>query len=269
MTTTITKESYKKGQEDLRKFIEQCDIDINGHNLILEYLKEDLIKDMLLLWMMHNCNNAELTKEELISKGWKKIAYQKCNTCGKKVYFDMLPKGKIIRAQKRCRYPRGYPVIKTYLKIPSGEILFDNNLREYFPKKHKNRISINYTHGVALESKAYARSGMAYHFTGNSSPSIIKLDNEHLQIGNGLDGKKVGSICTDLWWYCAVDRKDFEIKSGKKAKEYKKEYGVTIVKVRPGLYETTGLYHRIPKWDEESKDEPEELLSTLTWIGEL
>ena len=94
------------------------------------------------------------------------------------------------------------------------------------------------------------------------------VNNERLEIGNFMceeeEGceldtcpgpsckvvNKIGSICSDLWWYCAVDKDTFEKRIGKTVDQFEDDFHATgawpcVVRaiVTPGTYRTVGQYH--------------------------
>jgi hypothetical protein len=96
-----------------------------------------------------------------------------------------------------------------------------------------------------------------------SSPHVVQVNEERLEIGRFYCRKEdgctqpqcpmpecnrpniIGSICTDLWWYCAVDKSEFEKRIGKTVDQYAEDNRESFVsaKVTPGTYRAVGQYH--------------------------
>jgi hypothetical protein len=190
-----------------------------------------------------------------------------CSTCGESPTFKTEDQGETFFAETECLYSGGFPPIEVLLEVPSGEILLFNDLRRSY-EKAPNHININSTQGIKQHTEHYAKQGLITHFVGNSSPRVFQMSADRLEIRGGYcekedgctlpecpmpscgQGTQIGSICTDLWWYCAVDRAAFEKRIGKTAEQYEKEYHATgawpeIVhaKVIPGTYRTVSQYH--------------------------
>lgn len=163
--------------------------------------------------------------------------------------------GKTFFATEQCAHPNGIENITIDLNIPSGKMVFANDLRKWF-RVHTD-YNINNNGGIFDTIKAYEKVGMAHGFVGNSCPSVYKVDKENLSIssyGMPVDeedrgdedkwihpvGKEVGGICTDLWWYCIVDLEDFKRRffdMGGTAEDFKNEIKhCDIVNVKPGVY---------------------------------
>lgn len=190
-----------------------------------------------------------------------------CYFCGKSPEFTATDQEETFTADTECPYKNGFPPIEVNLEIPSGEILLFNDFRHCYQEQNEF-ISINNLQGQKLYTEHYAKQGLAMHFVGNSCPDVIQINDEKLEIGHfgceKEDGctlpecpmptcnrpKKIGSICTDLWWYCAVDCASFEKIIGKTTDQYEEEYhasgrwpDIVRAKVIPGTYRTVGQYH--------------------------
>lgn len=192
-----------------------------------------------------------------------------CGNCGEDIKFFTKDKGETLVAESECPYKDGFPPIEVTLEVPSGEILLFNDLREFYENEGKDPyFDINTNAGIKDYCEYIAKLGMVSHFVGNTCPDVVQVSPERLEIGNFRceheDGCKlpecpmpscnrpteIGSICTDLWWYCAVDRSEFEKRIGKTTEQYQKEYNdtgawpqIVRAKVTPGTYKAVGQYH--------------------------
>ena len=201
-------------------------------------------------------------REEDLKKGRIKDASygMDCPECGRRVRFDLVDGVKLVASGRRCKYPNGHPEIVTHLDVPSGEIVLFNDFRHvYYANDYKVDFNLNTTDGIRQYSEFYAKRGLIIHFVGNTCPRVHQVDEGNIQIGSWWEddeekgpGEKLGSICTDLWWYCAADREGFEKKARKTVEQYQKEYHKTgawpkiiRAKVKPGRYKTVGRYHML------------------------
>jgi hypothetical protein len=158
------------------------------------------------------------------------------------------------------------------IPVPSGRLLMDDDLRETYEELPYDRVDapdVNHTKGVRLCSENYARQGMMHFFVGNSCPGIRKLKPGLIEAGHFAEdapdqGEGVGSICTDLWWFSAVDYDLFkerllreEDTTSEKVEKYLKhvEKMGALVEVTPGDYRCTSYFHIDSYQDEEGKDQ--------------
>lgn len=134
------------------------------------------------------------------------------------------------------------------IEFPTGVMLFNDDLCYGFTAGDRD---INTTIGIKQHSEDYAKQGMMHFFVGNSCPSIWR-DGDTIYVGSLSDAdghKRIGSICTDLWWASFVDEQFLTDKlaaSGAvQAEEYiksaKKKGGA--IEVAPGTYRCTSYYH--------------------------
>ena len=193
----------------------------------------------------------------------REFAREDCWVCGKEVQF--YTEGKKIFVETECEYKDGFPEIEVEIDVPSGMLVLYNGLRRFFPKEPGRYV--NYLSEVKLESEDYAKLGMIHIYTGNTSPNIYQVNDSHLIIGNdysedeevvNIEGKVVGSICTDLWWYSAVDKDLFEKNAKMTLDEFdesEKKRGcwtrLNRIKVKSGRYKATGRHHLIGEWTED------------------
>ena len=81
--------------------------------------------------------------------------------------------------------------------------MFANDLRGYFPDV-KDDYDVNTIAGTVECTRAYEQVGMIHILVGNSCPGVFKKNKELLRVathGNAGGLKRVGGICTDLWWF--------------------------------------------------------------------
>jgi len=169
--------------------------------------------------------------------------FSQCHKCGKRIGFKVNKENVI--AESKCKYSRGVPEIVVKFKVPSGVIVLFNDLRRFYTD---GDFDVNTLAGQKEYSESMAKQGLVTHFVGNTCPNVYQKGNK-LFIGS-LKGKPIGSICTDLWWYCAVDKDALEKRMGKTIDEYQKEYNATgawpkliVARVKPGVYKAAGRYH--------------------------
>lgn len=131
--------------------------------------------------------------------------------------------------------------VEVALEVPSGKIVFDNNFVDLYPIKEE-QFNVNETVGKKQTTEAFGRVGLLHGYVGNSCPSIYQNKNTISILNAAYSkktydskpvpkkfGKRVGGICTDLWWYCAADHDDY-VKRGGDTKH------VSVVNVEPGRY---------------------------------
>lgn len=125
---------------------------------------------------------------------------------------------------------RDFSDFRIRLEVPSGIIVFTDCFRdiikEHFPydlKRGNDSISMKLDYMRKHEAK-----GMAHGYVGNTSPAIFWDDkNQTIYIGAGYteesdykelknpELKKIGHICTDLWWYSFMDKSKYLEYGGK------------------------------------------------------
>lgn len=159
-----------------------------------------------------------------------------CSECGE--YVKFATNGVTLRVSAPCQCPPEGP-IEFELNVPSGEMVYADDLREFF--NILGDYNINCRLGLTKQSTAMAKIGCAHGFVGNSCPGVYRVDDNTFAIANvdedddsgepiNPPGEQVGSICTDLWWYSFVDADEYERRGGKK------DDSVDRLKVRPGVY---------------------------------
>jgi len=238
-------------------------IDLKGHDYSLDYLEEE-IKSQIRLFKSTEKTCPDFLSTMLVHPLYPHV---NCPTCGERLSFNVSDSWETYTSTTECLYKDGFPPIEALLEVPSGEILIFNDLRGAYEKEGKC-IDTNTTDGIKQYTEHYAKQGMIIHFVGNTCPSVVQINDERLEIGSFTceeeDGcelpecpgpnckvvNTIGTICTDLWWYCAVDRDTFEKRIGKTVDQYEDGYHATgawpdviRAKVIPGIYRTVGQYH--------------------------
>ena len=164
----------------------------------------------------------------------------KCSTCGERLAFAQ--KGDTLVALETCEHPGGLKPYAVLIDVPSGEIVFANDLRALVDVE--DNYDVNSSIGVKRTTESYATDGMAHILVGNTCPTVFKtghglsvsLNNDWDDENGDLDiGEEQGSICTDLWWYSAMDKDLFEARCAELNVD-PKDYMDFSVKVDPGVY---------------------------------
>lgn len=256
-------------------------VDFNGHFFTrtkngAEYYRKKLLKDAQLVRMglfsdegfsAHEKNQETLKAGgTIVGKGLTDTCFQCCEEYSLAVSRD---KVSVVEA---CSYPDGFPEYSVSINVPSGKLVIGNDFRDLF--SINPNYDINYAAGCKDYSEAYADVGMICIFVGNTCPGIYQLDNQTLHIANAAyeekddnleyshPAKNHGGICTDLWWYSAMDydlyRKLYE-------ETYKREFSAheTVVEIEPGLYKATARCHIL---DRDSSGEM--LFSVIERVGD-
>lgn len=161
-----------------------------------------------------------------------------------------------------CKYPDGTPAYTMRLECPSGILVMDDDLREFFkdpPDTHE--FYVNNLFGIVNTSRFYEDQGMLHGFVGNSCPGIYRKG-DVLLIGNPAEGEEtlrdedtglvceeVGYICTDLWWYSIADGSLLAQLNEEQLNKRKDLGWGTFIPVTPGTYEIRQQHHRIDSDD--------------------
>ena len=138
------------------------------------------------------------------------------------------------------------------LNVPSGKIVFANDLRSLFPELDKDQdYSIrDETKSMLYTSNYYAPHGLIQVFISNTSPRINQNGNTFIinpfaEWDEETDERispegftKIGYICTDLWWWSAMDY-DHYVALSESLDEEQKEFlnkWIVVANVDPGVY---------------------------------
>lgn len=249
-----------KQRDKLEEKLKDLPKDINGHwqngTMLRNGFAEDRIFNLLTATRditkdQYNLLLAAMAPEaeplsEWISLG-DSLCTNDCSCCGLEE-LSLETNGKVIRiAGASCPFPTGLPLTEWELNVPSGKIAVANDLREYFPLPYgEGEIpSINTQRGCRETTLAYARIGMSHAFVGNTCPRIYKVFKQNqFKIasapsapfeGEKTKGRRVGSICTDLWWYSICDSDELA-KRVAKFGDPEEFPAVDYIKVKPGVY---------------------------------
>lgn len=174
-----------------------------------------------------------------------------CYDCGHE--FIVETDGKVARLDTDCPYPNGHPEFSVIAYVPSGKLVFANDMRHLFPEVNDD-FDVNQLQGIIQTTESYANAGMFHTFVSNTCPGIYQESPTKINIGNdawdedenvidAVGGKEVGGICTDLWWFSAADYNDVVLRGG--LKNVLNNNCTTIVNVKPGTYKMTCRHHLI------------------------
>lgn len=140
-----------------------------------------------------------------------------------------------------CPYPGGIGEYSVQIRVESNTLVFGNDFRRKM-KKSCDDFDINTNYGTKQTVDATAEQGMFTAFVGNSCPAVLVAENGDIIVANdGFDdednittnfGNSVGSICTDLWWFYAMDGAEHTRTEPHIEAE-------ATVEVEPGLFEMT------------------------------
>jgi hypothetical protein len=161
-----------------------------------------------------------------------------CGQCGEETTY--IREGVTLKAQNTCCYPGGHPSYDVLLNVPSGEIIFANDLRSL--TQTEDTFYTESTIGLVKETQAYAKEGMIHIYVGNTCPKVCKTL-EEIQIINlneDTDPTRIlydiqGFICTDIGWYCAMDKNLF-LERCQEENLNPEEFDPLYVSVDPGVY---------------------------------
>lgn len=195
----------------------------------------------------------DLTLDEIRAQPVSADSLESCAWCGMRlrVVFE----GDRFRVTSDpCPATGGVGVYAVRLAIPSGKIVFGNDFRslvlDFTHDEHHGdgpQVSVNSAVGKKAFSEFYEQRSLALIFTGNSCPSVYQHAPTHLSVemGEADERSGLGYICTDLWWYSAMDLDVYD--------RLKRETGrdpfaggwpePVIATVEPGMYEFSSHYH--------------------------
>jgi hypothetical protein len=222
--------------------------------------------------------NKRLDKWVNLGRG---MSSSECSYCGKG-YFSLETDGKTLRLSgEYCANPEGFDLNEWELNVPSGKIVVENDLREWFPLPEGENFDVNGIIGCRLTSQAYAAAGMSHAFVGNTCPGVFRLGEGKFKIANEptderwdeekneyvsidpppeFEGERVTSVCTDLWWYSMCDLDEAVRRAEKFGGSTE---NLTVIDVKPGVY-------RFHHDDEVDRDtfETGVLYGTFEWVRE-
>ena len=253
----------------VEKIVPQIKFNWNGHwkkgSAVRKYFKEQLQKDVYLGKDALLASDAEDLVRAFDSgqtlDRWIPILVQdyqrglgSCSCCGKKdLRFETNAKELRIVGEP-CKFPKGLPHTEWEINVPSGKLVIANDLRELFPIPSKEDFDVNTSFGCRQTALAYAENGLGHAFIGNSSPGVYQCGDGTYKIANPpsdqdwngkawvkikpkpkFDGKRVASICTDLWWFSICDYNEFKLRC-KRFNLKPEQFGIEIVKVKSGVW---------------------------------
>jgi hypothetical protein len=155
---------------------------------------------------------------------------QRCGHCAERFYLTK--EGDRAVASTACSVPGGLPAYVVLLGVPSGRIVFANDLRSLVVCDEPDGPDVNTVLGCKNVTRAFARTGMVHISVGNTCPSVYAESDDSYVVASRyaeeedadgepidesivaeresfLDQTRVASICTDLWWFSAMDHAYF------------------------------------------------------------
>jgi hypothetical protein len=166
-----------------------------------------------------------------------------------------------------CKLPHGIADYSYPLSIPSGKLLFANDLRELFPdsdpdvyinEKSGYYNGINSELGVMYNQEYWNNLGMVYVQVGNTSPHVFQdkktqtiqvkpeyrylknrsINEESDEVANYTETEHdLGYVCTDLWAVCAIDHDLMKTLCNQHSLDFEEIFDSCImVDVEPGVY---------------------------------
>ena len=153
-----------------------------------------------------------------------------CGHCGEGIRLRV--RGDVLLADSECSEAGGLKPYEVLVGIPSGKIVFANDLRNLVVVDSGG--SLNEPRGQKELTLSAASVGLALVFVGNTDPRVIR-DGETLLVGSGIKGDRLGSISTGLWWYSAMDH-DFFVDRCAAAGVRPEDDDYFVVDVEPGVY---------------------------------
>lgn len=276
------------------------DLDFRGHWKSGEaiYDRERFVNGIMAeMWLFGRRNENDLldlkkalTEKKVLDR-WISLGHSMsipmdgCSYCGAR-RFSVETNGATLRLSGNdCPLPRGFDPHEWELNVPSGRIVVANDLRKWFPlpEGDGDLASVNTVLGCRQTTKAYADVGMAHAFVGNTCPGVFKLEDGKFKIANEppdeywngtdwvayeqppvMEGKQVGSITTDLWWYSMCDGDEFKRRTKKFGGSLKTADAKTI-KVKPGVYR---FRHNDEVPRHEDRGDEETVFATFEWVRE-
>ena len=180
-------------------------------------------------------------------------SYSGCPYCPSKQGFET--DGSVLRPTEPCPHPNGL-VTEFDLNVPSGMVVINDDLRDLCRIASKRDINTRY--GVHLAILDYANNGLACGFgIGNTCPTVARQKGGVYTIGHRQGGRKVASICTDLWAYSIMDYDE----ALKRSAYYGVEIRGDIVKIPAGLY-------RFQHFHNVDRDRAKALFASFSRVGD-
>lgn len=247
-------------------------LDHEKSNHFLNTLMPELKIEVFRLFRTWLKRNDELSTWDIMKELYNEkidISFNSCIDCDEILYLEFHFDSQMIRIReefikstKACLFNEDDTLdVIVDIDVPSGKLFFANDIRNVFSKEEedeinsKNKSSLEGFMGIKSESEAYGSHGMFFGYVGNRSTQIIKDKDNNLFVSDPYDYAEInnlddyfefkesddfdylGDICTDLWWFCAMDYDLFQKKSKENGFNY--DYDFTIVDVQPGKYRMT------------------------------
>lgn len=155
--------------------------------------------------------------------------------------------------QLECEFPGGLGEYTVEIDVPSGKLAFANDLRRLTNEEEPD-FYVNADIGVKECVDWMASQGIFHSFVGNTCPSVSS-NGDRINVGALYNSEadcevfeegfeKRGSICTDLWWFSAMDYDEFNARCEAKGVGLKGSLDC-VVDVSPGRYRMT-VRQRVP-----------------------
>lgn len=199
---------------------------------------------------------AEILDNWLDKKQTKNInvpGFVACHMCGESLlmWFD----GKTVTfssaTSDSCLLGSSDLIYTTNICVDSGKLIFGNDFRSLCREvEEEDHYEIEIFIQMRDLVKAYGNCNMFHTYVGNSCPGIFQHENgiitiagiyyedqAELEVIEQQYGKRLGSICTDLWWFSAIDEHEL-IRRKLRRGGHISDIEVTA-EVEPGQYEMT------------------------------
>lgn len=216
-------------------------IDLSSDTDLARYLGSDLGIARIEMRMIETIHEKFGSDEAAMPEEARKLLEQlkkighvsnECSHCGKRV--PAVADGDIFVPKFECAEAGGLKPYDVILGVPSGKIVFANDLRNLVVVDDDGP-SVNMVIGRKMLTQASAAAGLVHVCVGNTCPSVVKVGDD-LHVGCGLpEDEEFGSICTDLWWYSAMDYDFFLARCEAEGLDPDVEADF-IVDVEPGVY---------------------------------
>ena len=169
----------------------------------------------------------------------------------------------LIANMDKCEFQLSNLDYESTIDIPSGEIVFVNDIRAAInPKElegYDEKYSPNFHAGRVNTAKEFEKHNAIYFQIGNCACDIGKINDDKLVVGANyyeagededeakfedfrtFKAEEVGSICTGLWAYCATDKMQF-LKACEEKGVKPEDFEPVYVKVNAGRYKFKHQY---------------------------
>lgn len=170
----------------------------------------------------------------------------RCPACGD--HLELADHDDGLAVTNPCRLPGARKPFEVTVDVPSGRLVFANDLRHLVVVE--SSVSVNHDLGRQRYTEAHARAGLVLIHVGNTCPGVHREADGSLFVGwvrdedwddeddapaDPVTSEKLGSICTDLWWYSAMDEFHFLRACAREGVD-PKSLDTFTVEVPPGVY---------------------------------